>query len=60
MLTYLLRRVLLIVPTLFGITLVVFTVMAASPGGIGAGALTEGVMQPEARKAIEALSLIHI
>ena len=54
MLTYLLRRVLLIVPTLFGITLVVFTVMAASPGGIGAGALTEGVMQPEARKAIEA------
>ena len=41
-------------PTLFGITLVVFTVMAASPGGIGAGALTEGVMQPEARKAIEA------
>lgn len=54
MLTYLLRRTLLIVPTLLGITLVVFTVMAASPGGIGAQSLTQGVMQPEARKAMEA------
>jgi len=53
MLTYLLRRTLLIVPTLLGITLVVFTVMAASPGGIGAQSLTQGVMQPEARKAME-------
>ena len=53
MLTYLLRRVLLIIPTLLGITLVVFSVMAASPGGIGSQALTEGVMQPEARKAME-------
>ena len=54
MLTYLLRRTLLIVPTLLGITLVVFSVMAASPGGIGAQSLTQGVMQPEARKAMEA------
>lgn len=54
MLTYLIRRVLLIVPTLLGITLVVFTVMAASPGGLSAQRLTEGVMQPEARKAMEA------
>ena len=53
MLTYLLRRMLLIIPTLLGITLVVFSVMAASPGGIGAQALTEGVLQPEARKAME-------
>jgi len=53
MLVYLLRRLLLMIPTLFGITLVVFTVMASSPGGIGAQALTEGVMQPEARKAME-------
>lgn len=53
MLTYLLRRVLLIIPTLLGITLVVFTVMAASPGGLGAQSLTQGVMQPEARKAME-------
>lgn len=54
MLTYLLRRTLLIIPTLLGITLVVFSVMAASPGGIGAQSLTQGVMQPEARKAMEA------
>lgn len=54
MLTYLLRRMLLMVPTLLGITLVVFSVMAASPGGIGAQSLTQGVMQPEARKAMEA------
>ncbi len=54
MLTYLVRRVLLIVPTLLGITLVVFAVMASSPGGLSAQRLTEGVMQPEARKAMEA------
>jgi len=54
MLTYLLRRIFLIVPTLLGITLVVFSVMAASPGGIGSQALTDGVMQPEARKSMEA------
>ncbi len=53
MLNYLLRRVFLIVPTLLGITLVVFTVMASSPGGLSAQSLTEGVMQPEARKSME-------
>lgn len=53
MLNYLLRRVFLIVPTLIGITLVVFTVMASSPGGLSAQSLTEGVMQPEARKSME-------
>ncbi len=53
MLNYLARRILLIVPTLLGITLVVFIVMASSPGGLSAQSLTEGVMQPEARKAIE-------
>lgn len=31
MLTYLLRRILLMIPTLFGITIVVFTIMAMSP-----------------------------
>lgn len=54
MVTYLLRRVLLVIPTLLGITLVVFTVMASSPGGLSAQSLTEGVMQPEARKSMEA------
>ncbi len=55
MLTYLLRRLLLMFPTLLGITLVVFAVMAASPGGISAKSLVEGQnLDPEAKKEIEA------
>ncbi len=55
MTTYILRRLLLMLPTLFGITLVVFTVMAASPGGITAQSLIEGQnLDPEAKKEIEA------
>ena len=38
MLNYIIRRLLLMIPTLLGITAVVFFVMAASPGGVG-GAL---------------------
>ncbi len=54
MLSYLLRRVLLMVPTLFGITLVVFTVMAAAPGGLSVQSLVDTMnMEPEARKALE-------
>lgn len=54
MLSYLLRRILLMVPTLFGITLVVFAVMAAAPGGITAASLVDGAdMEPEARRALE-------
>ncbi len=54
MLTYLARRLLLMIPTLFGITLVVFLVMAASPGGLSVQNLvdTQG-LEPEARKALE-------
>jgi len=53
MLTYLARRLLLMIPTLFGITLVVFVVMAASPGGLSVQNLvdTQG-LEPEARKAL--------
>ncbi|MCG8070692.1 MAG: ABC transporter permease, partial [Candidatus Thiodiazotropha taylori] len=55
MLTYLIRRVLLMVPTLLGITLVVFVVMASSPGGISAQSLVEGQnLDPEAKQEIEA------
>lgn len=55
MLTYLFRRLLLMFPTLLGITLVVFVVMAASPGGISAKSLVEGQnLDPEAKKEIEA------
>jgi peptide/nickel transport system permease protein len=53
--TYLLRRLLLMIPTLLGITLVVFVVMAASPGGISSQSLIEGQnLDPEAKKEIEA------
>lgn len=55
MLTYLLRRLLLMIPTLLGITVLVFTVMAMSPGGITPQALTGGMdMKPEERQAVEA------
>jgi len=51
---YILRRLLLMIPTLLGITIVVFTVMASSPGGISAQALIEGQnLEPQAKKALE-------
>ncbi len=53
MLSYLLRRLLLMLPTLFGITLVVFAIMAAAPGGISAQALIEGQnLEPQAKQAL--------
>jgi ABC-type dipeptide/oligopeptide/nickel transport system permease component len=52
--TYILRRLLLMFPTLLGITLVVFVVMAAAPGGISAQALVDGLnLEPQAKKALE-------
>lgn len=54
MLTYIIRRLLLMIPTLLGITIVVFTVMVASPGGISAQSLIAGQnLEPKAKKAIE-------
>ncbi|MAE60509.1 MAG: ABC transporter permease [Planctomycetaceae bacterium] len=41
MVNYIVRRILLMFPTLLGMTLVVFLVMALSPGGIGGSALNE-------------------
>ncbi|MDD4914756.1 MAG: ABC transporter permease [Methylococcales bacterium] len=53
MLTYLLRRILLMIPTLLGISMVVFTVMAMSPGGISAQTLVGGMeMKPDERQAL--------
>ncbi|HPQ95509.1 MAG TPA: ABC transporter permease [Thiolinea sp.] len=53
MLTYLLRRLLLMIPTLLGITIVVFTVMALSPGGISAQGLVDGMdMKPQEKQAL--------
>ena len=54
MTTYLVRRIALMFPTLIGITVVVFAVMAASPGGISAQHLVEGQnLEPQAKKALE-------
>lgn len=50
---YILRRILLMFPTLLGITVVVFVVMAAAPGGITAQSLIEGQdLEPQAKKAL--------
>lgn len=55
MLTYLLRRLLLMIPTLLGITVVVFAVMVLSPGGISAQTLVEGMdMKPQEKQALMA------
>jgi microcin C transport system permease protein len=55
MLTYLIRRLLLFVPTLIGATIVVFAVIAMAPGGISAsaGLDAEGSLKPEVRVARE-------
>lgn len=53
MLNYLLRRLLLMLPTLLGITIVVFTVMVLSPGGISSQALVDGMnMKPQEKQAL--------
>ncbi len=55
MVSYIIRRLLLVIPTLIGITAVVFFVMAYSPGGVGASLLTgEGELRPQERQALEA------
>lgn len=52
MVNYILRRVLLMVPTLIGITFVVFMLIALSPGGIGAGLLVAGGGAMQSQNAI--------
>jgi len=55
MINYILRRLLLMVPTLLGITLLVFAVMAMAPGGVGASLISRGGdMRPEERQAMMA------
>ena len=52
--TYIIRRLLLMIPTLIGITLLVFTVMAMAPGGLTAQSLVDDQgLDPEAKKALE-------
>ena len=55
MLTYIVRRLLLMVPTLIGVTAVVFFVMGLSPGGVGGNLLNQqGEMDPKLREAMRA------
>lgn len=55
MLSYILRRLLLMPPTLLGITALVFFTMALTPGGIGASLLTnEGNLDPYQKRILEA------
>jgi ABC-type dipeptide/oligopeptide/nickel transport system permease component len=54
MLSYIIRRLLLIFPTLIGMTAVVFFTIALSPGGIAGGLLSaEGGMRAAERRAVE-------
>ena len=54
MLNYLIRRLLLMPPTLLGATMIVFFVIALSPGGITGALLSrDAELRPEARKARE-------
>ena len=53
MLSYIVRRLLLMIPTLIGVTAVVFFVMALSPGGIGGSQMdAEGEVNARDRSAM--------
>src|SRR3954467_1020107 len=53
MISYLIRRLLLVIPTLIGMTVLVFFVMALSPGGAGADLGRGEGMRPEERRALQ-------
>ena len=54
MTTYLIRRLLLMIPTLIGITFLVFMIVAMAPGGIGAALKAQGgTMQSQASVAVQ-------
>jgi ABC-type dipeptide/oligopeptide/nickel transport system permease component len=52
--TYIARRLLLMIPTLIGITFLVFMMVALAPGGIGAGLKVDaGAMQSQKNAAVQ-------
>lgn len=54
MLTYVIRRLLLLPPTLIGMTMIVFFALAMAPGGIGASLLSRtGELKPDQRRVRE-------
>ena len=52
MINYIARRILFMLPTVVGITFVVFLLLALSPGGIGAAAAAAGGQQDASKAAI--------
>jgi peptide/nickel transport system permease protein len=53
MLSYLLRRLAFMVPTVLGITLMVFMLLALAPGGIGAGLAVSGGQMSDTSKVAQ-------
>ncbi len=53
MATYLIRRLLLMIPTVLGITLMVFLIVALAPGGIGAGLAVQGGQMSDTSKVAQ-------
>lgn len=52
MLGYIIRRIFLMIPTIFGITFLVFMLLALSPGGIGAGLRVSGGEMDQTKAAL--------
>ena len=53
MVNYLIRRLLLMIPTLLGITFMVFMLLALAPGGIGAGLAVQGGQMSDTSKVAQ-------
>ena len=53
MVNYLLRRLLFMVPTILGITFMVFMLLALAPGGIGAGLAVQGGQMSDTSKVAQ-------
>ena len=51
--TYIVRRLLLMIPTLLGITLLVFSLVALAPGGIGAGLQVSGGQMSDTSRVMQ-------
>ena len=54
MITYIIRRTLLMIPTLFGITILVFLIVRFAPGNPVTTPLMDGAISSESRAATEA------
>ena len=52
MLTYIIRRLLLMIPTLFGITIIVFSIVRFAPGRPGTQLAQSGQLNAEQQKAM--------